>query len=304
MEYDINKIGNTPLVRLEKIEKEFNLKAKLYAKLEMNNPGGSIKDRTALAMILDKEEKDEIKPGCYIVEATSGNTGIAVSWISKIKGYKPVIFMPNNMSQERINILKSLDAIINLTPSEEGISFSTKKALEFVNCNYNSIILSQFENNANPLAHYKWTGPEIYKDTNGLIDILVAGLGTGGTISGCGKYLKEKKDVKIIAVEPLNSPILNGGSVGLHQIDGIGPNFIPSILDINLIDEIYDCSDNDAYYFCKKLFQTENIFAGISSGAALAAAIKEAKKTINEGKTIVVIFPDGGEKYISTGVFN
>lgn len=296
-------IGNTPLVRLRNIEKEFNLNATLIAKVEKSNPAGSAKDRIAKAMILDAEKKGIIKEGAVIIEATSGNTGIALACVAGIKGYKTILTMPDTMSVERINLLKAYGAEIVLTPGAKGMQGAVEKANEIAENTENSFLASQFLNMANPLAHYESTGVEIYEDTDGKVDIFVAGIGTGGTISGTGKYLKEKKDVKVVAVEPSDSPLLSEGKSGPHGIQGIGANFVPATLDTKIYDAITTVETKDAYAIGRLLAQKEGLMVGISSGAAVWAAIEEAKKEENKGKMIVVLLPDTGERYLSTPMF-
>lgn len=299
----IELIGNTPLVRLSNIEKEFNLQVKLIAKVEKSNPAGSAKDRIAKAMIEDAENKGIIKKGAVIVESTSGNTGIALAAVAGIKGYRTILTMPDTMSVERINLLKAYGAEIVLTPGAKGMQGAVDKAKEIAENTENSFLASQFLNMANPLAHYKTTGVEIYEDTDGQVDIFVAGIGTGGTISGTGKYLKEKKDVKIVAVEPSDSPLLSQGKSGSHGIQGIGANFVPDTLNTDIYDTIIPVNTKDAYEMGRLLAQKEGLMVGISSGAALWAAIQEAKKEENKNKMIVVLLPDTGERYLSTPMF-
>lgn len=294
------KIGNTPLKELKEIERHFNLKAKLFAKYEKYNPAGSVKDRIALAMIEDAENKGTLKKGSVIIEPTSGNTGIGLAYVGKEKGYRVILTMPESMSIERRNILKSYGAELVLTEASKGMKGAIAKAKELVEEIKDSIILGQFDNPANPLAHYLTTGPEIYRQIDGKIDAFVAGVGTGGTVSGVGKYLKEQnKNVHIVAVEPLSSPMISKGEAGPHQIQGIGAGFIPNTLDRSVIDEVITVSNDEAFEFGKLHNELEKDGVGISSGAALCAAIKLAKKE-EYNKVIVVLFPDGVDRYLST----
>ena len=294
-------IGNTPLLEVERIEKKENLKARLIVKLESFNPGGSVKDRIAYAMIEDAEKQGVIKPGDTIIEPTSGNTGIGLAWVAKVKGYNLILAMPETMSMERRNLLKALGATLELTPGSEGMKGAIKRAQELQASIPGSVILQQFENPANPMIHYRTTGPEIWRDTDGEIDFLVAGVGTGGTISGCAKYLKERRpEMKAIAVEPDASPVLSGGKPGPHKIQGIGAGFVPGNYDTNLIDRVVKVTDEEAVMAGRLLASEEGVLAGISSGAALHAAIQLAKDDANKGKTIVAILPDTGERYLST----
>ncbi len=317
-EFSMNFIGNTPLTCLSKLFFKFNLCANLHAKVEGMNPYGSIKDRVALEMLLElkNQRRDDITT---IIEATSGNTGIGLAAVGVPMGYRVIIVMPDTMSKERIDLIKAYGAEVVLTDGALGMSGAITEA-ERLNAEIKgSYIPNQFSNPANVSAHYKTTGPEIYyglkeiyaegKDwgfnNDGKVDILVAGVGTGGTLTGTGKYLKEKyPDIKIVAIEPKNSPVLSGGKAGAHGIQGIGANFIPEILDTSLIDEIFSVSEDDAFDYCKILYKEEGIFAGISSGAALFAAMKIAKREENTDKNVVVILPDSGTRYISTGLFN
>lgn len=294
-------IGNTPLLEVERIEKSESLKSRVLVKLESFNPGGSVKDRIALAMIEDAEKRGLIKPGATIIEPTSGNTGIGLAWVAKIKGYNLILAMPETMSMERRNLLKALGATLELTPGSEGMKGAIKRAEELQATIPGAIILQQFENASNPLVHYRTTGPEIWRDTDGEVDILVGGIGTGGTVSGTGKYLKERNPrVKVIAVEPETSAVLSGESAGAHKIQGIGAGFVPKNFDSSIIDEIIKVSDYDAVKSGRLLASEEGVLAGISSGAALHAALQLAKKEENKDKTIVVILPDTGERYLST----
>lgn len=297
-------IGNTPLVRLEKIEKRFDLKATLLAKVEMFNPAGSVKDRIALSMIENAEQQGLLVKGGTIIEATSGNTGIGLALVAAVKGYNVIITLPDTMSIERRNLLKAYGATLVLTDGSLGMKGAILKA-EAMHANTpNSILASQFENMANPQAHVNTTGVEIYEDSEGSVDIFVAGVGTGGTISGVGQYLKSKKDVKVIAVEPKDSSVLSGGKAGPHKIQGIGAGFIPNTLNTNIYDEIIRIGNEEAFEMGRIMARSEGLLVGISSGAALHAAIEEAKKEENEGKTIVVLMADTGERYLSTPMFS
>lgn len=297
-------VGNTPLVRLLNIEKKYKLEAKLLAKLEYFNPSGSVKDRIAKEMIEDAEKSGKLKPGSVIIEPTSGNTGIGLAAIAAAKGYRLIIVLPETMSVERRNIIKAYGAEIVLTDGSKGMKGAIEKAEEIANQTEESFIPGQFENPANPEAHRKTTGPEIWEDTDGEADIFIAGIGTGGTITGAGSYLKEKKpELKVIAVEPLSSPVLSKGTAGAHKIQGIGAGFVPETLDTEIYDEIIPVSDEDSFAYSKELAKEEGILTGISSGAALYAAISTAKKEENKGKTIVVLLPDSGDRYYSTPLF-
>ena len=298
-------VGNTPLLELSALEKEFALDAKLFAKVEYFNPAGSVKDRIALAMINDAEEKGLLKEGSVIIEPTSGNTGIGLASIGVMKGYRVILTMPESMSIERRKLLKAYGAELVLTPASLGMKGSVDKANELVKEIPNSIILGQFVNPANPYIHYKTTGPEIYKDLNGNVDIFVGGVGTGGTVSGVSNYLKEKNNnIKVVAVEPLTSPLLSLGHAGPHKIQGIGANFIPETLDQNGYDEVIAIDNDEAFKYAKLVSHKEGILVGISSGAALSAAIKVAQRKENKGKNIVVLFPDSGDRYLSTPLFD
>lgn len=297
-------IGRTPLMELTHIEKEYDLKAKILAKLELFNVTGSIKDRIALAMIEDAEKKGLLKEGSVIIEPTSGNTGIGLASVGTSKGYKVIIVMPDSFSIERRKLIKAYGAEIVLSEGSKGMSGAIEKAEELLKQIPGSFIPSQFENPANPEAHYLTTGPEIWQDTDGQVDILVAGVGTGGTLSGTGRYLKEQnKDVKVIAVEPDASPLLSGGKAGPHAIQGIGANFIPNTLDRNIYDEVIRIKNDDAINTAASFSRKEGVLVGISAGAALHAAIELAKREENEGKNIVVIMPDSGDRYLSTKLF-
>lgn len=297
-------IGNTPLVEVVNIEKELGLEATLLVKLEYLNPAGSVKDRIAKAMIEDAEEKGILKEGSVIIEPTSGNTGIGLASIAAAKGYRIILTMPETMSVERRNILKAYGAEIVLTEGAKGMKGAIAKADELAKEIPNSFIAGQFVNPANPETHKKTTGPEIWEDTDGAVDIFVAGVGTGGTITGTGEYLKEKKpEVKVIAVEPASSPVLSEGVSGPHKIQGIGAGFVPETLNTGIYDEIIKVENEDAFETGRYLAAEEAILAGISSGAALYAAIQLAKREENKGKTIVVLLPDNGDRYYSTALF-
>ena len=300
----LDLIGNTPLVEAHNLEKAYDLKARLLLKLEYFNPAGSIKDRIAKAMLDDAEEKGLISEGATIIEPTSGNTGIGLAAVAVAKGYTAILTMPETMSVERRNILKAYGAEIVLTPGEKGMSGAIAKANELAEEIPNSFIPGQFDNPANPAIHKATTGPEIWRDTEGDVDIFIAGVGTGGTLTGAGTYLKEQKpDVKVIAVEPATSPVLSKGVGGPHKIQGIGAGFVPKVLDTQIYDEVFPVENDRAFEYGKVLAKTEGILVGISSGAALYAAVQEAKKPENEGKTIVVILPDNGDRYYSTPLF-
>ena len=298
-------IGNTPLVELTNIEKQYSLKAKLYAKVEYFNPTGSVKDRIALSMINDTFNKGLINENSVLIEPTSGNTGIGIAALCAMKNIKCILVMPESMSIERRKLLSIYGAKLVLTEAKEGMGGSIKKAKELEKTIPNAVILGQFDNEANPRIHYLTTGKEIYNDLNGKVDLFIAGIGTGGTISGTGKYLKEKiKDVKIIGVEPLSSPVISQNKKGSHKIQGIGAGFIPSTLNLNIIDKVETCSDEDAFKFAKIVPSIEGMLVGISSGASLKVAIDYAKKEENANKNIVVLFPDSGDRYLSTDLFN
>lgn len=300
----IELIGNTPLLELGHIEKEFDLKANLLAKVELFNATGSVKDRIAKAMILDAEEKGLLKKDSVIIEPTSGNTGIGLASVGTAKGYRVIIVMPETFSIERRKLIKAYGAEIVLSEGSKGMAGAIEKANELAKEIPNSFIPAQFDNPANPKAHYETTGPEIWKDTDGNVDIFVAGVGTGGTISGTGKYLKEKnKDIKVVAVEPDASALLSGEKAGSHAIQGIGANFIPNTLDRNIYDEIIRVKNDDAIETGKLIGHKEGILVGISAGAALWAGIELAKKEENAGKNIVVLLPDSGDRYLSTALF-
>ena len=297
----LDLVGNTPLVRVNNLIKKDELKADVLAKLEYFNPAGSVKDRIAKEMILDALEKGLINENTTLIESTSGNTGIGLSAVATALNLKIIITMPETMSVERRNLMKAYGAELVLTPGSEGMKGAIAKAKELASQIENSFIPGQFENPANPTAHYKTTGPEIYEQTEGKVDIFVAGVGTGGTISGIGKYLKEKNpEVKVVAVEPASSPVLSTGKGGAHKIQGIGAGFVPETLDTKIYDEIITVENEDAFATGKEMAKTEGILVGISSGAALYAAKELAKREENAGKTIVVLLPDGGDRYLST----
>ena len=297
----LDLVGNTPLVRVNNLIKKDELKADVLAKLEYFNPAGSVKDRIAKEMILEALEKGLINENTTLIEPTSGNTGIGLSAVATALNLKIIITMPETMSVERRNFMKAYGAELVLTPGSEGIKGAIAKAKELASQIENSFIPGQFENPANPTAHYKTTGPEIYEQTEGKVDIFVAGVGTGGTISGIGKYLKEKNpEVKVVAVEPASSPVLSTGNGGAHKIQGIGAGFVPETLDTKIYDEIITVENEDAFATGKEMAKTEGILVGISSGAALYAAKELAKREENAGKTIVVLLPDGGDRYLST----
>ena len=297
----LDLVGNTPIVRVNNLIKKDELKADVLAKLEYFNPAGSVKDRIAKEMILDALEKGLINENTTLIEPTSGNTGIGLSAVAIALNLKIIITMPETMSVERRNLMKAYGAELVLTPGSEGMKGAIAKAKELASQIENSFIPGQFENPANPTAHYKTTGPEIYEQTEGKVDIFVAGVGTGGTISGIGKYLKEKNpEVKVVAVEPASSPVLSTGKGGAHKIQGIGAGFVPETLDTKIYDEIITVENEDAFATGKEMAKTEGILVGISSGAALYAAKELAKREENAGKTIVVLLPDGGDRYLST----
>lgn len=297
----LDLVGQTPLVRVNNLIKKDELKADVLAKLEYFNPAGSVKDRIAKEMILDALEKGLINENTTLIEPTSGNTGIGLSAVATALNLKIIITMPETMSVERRNLMKAYGAELVLTPGSEGMKGAIAKAKELASQIENSFIPGQFENPANPTAHYKTTGPEIYEQTEGKVDIFVAGVGTGGTISGIGKYLKEKNpEVKVVAVEPASSPVLSTGKGGAHKIQGIGAGFVPETLDTKIYDEIITVENEDAFATGKEMAKTEGILVGISSGAALYASKELAKREENAGKTIVVLLPDGGDRYLST----
>ena len=297
-------IGNTPLVELTHIEKEFDLKAKLIAKLELFNPAGSVKDRVALAMINDAEKRGVLSKESVIIEPTSGNTGIGLASVAAARGYKLIIVMPDSMSVERRQIMKAYGAQLVLSPGAKGMPGAIELANQLAALTPNSFIAGQFVNPANVMAHYTTTGPEIYSATDGKVDIFVAGVGTGGTITGTGKYLKEQNSkIKVVAVEPATSPVLSKGVKGPHGIQGIGAGFVPDILDTGIYDEIIPVKDEDAFAYGRMMGKREGVLVGISSGAALAAAVELAKREENAGKQIVVLMPDTGDRYLSTKLF-
>lgn len=300
----LDLVGKTPLVELKRIEEKEGLQAKLIAKVESFNPAGSVKDRIAKAMIEDAEAKGLLKEGSVIIEPTSGNTGIGLAAAATVKGYRMILTMPETMSVERRNIVKAYGAEVVLTDGTKGMKGAIEKADELAKEIPNSFIAGQFVNPANPETHKKTTGPEIWEDTDGAVDIFVAGVGTGGTITGTGEYLKEKKpEVKVIAVEPASSPVLSEGVSGPHKIQGIGAGFVPEILNTKIYDSVVPVENDDAFEYAKLISHTEGILVGISAGAALYAAIEWAKKPENEGKTIVALLPDSGDRYYSTSLF-
>ncbi len=297
-------VGNTPILELGHIEKEFNLKAKLFAKLEYFNPTGSAKDRIAVSMINDAEKKGLIKSGATIIEPTSGNTGIGLASVCTARGYKAIIVMPDTMSKERIQLISAYGAEVVLSDGSKGMAGAIEKAEEIAKNTDNSFIPAQFDNPANPQIHFETTGPEIYEDMDGKVDVFVATVGTGGTLSGTGKYLKSKiKGVKVVAVEPKSSPLLSEGKAGPHKIQGIGANFVPKTLDTSIYDEIITISNEDAFEYGRLIGKKEGVLVGISSGAALKAAIEIAQRKEMEGKNIVVLLPDSGDRYLSTELF-
>lgn len=297
-------VGNTPLLELKNIENKFNLKARLLAKIEYFNPAGSVKDRVALSMICDMEEKGILNSNSVIIEPTSGNTGIGLAAVGASRGYRVIIVMPDSMSVERQKLMSAYGAELVLTEGAKGMSGAIEKAEQLNKEIPNSIIAGQFTNPANPKAHFETTGPEIYRDTDGDIDIFVSSIGTGGTITGTGEYLKsQNENVKIIGVEPAASPLLTKGVAGSHKIQGIGANFVPDVLNQDICDEIIAVSDDDAFEYGRIIAKTEGVLVGISSGAALCATIEVAKREESAGKTIVVLLPDTGDRYLSTEMF-
>ena len=297
-------IGNTPLLELNKFSKAKGVETPIIAKVEFFNPGGSVKDRIALAMIEDAEQRGLLQPGATIIEPTSGNTGVGLAMVSAVKGYKLILTMPETMSIERRNLVKAYGAEVRLTSGKDGMPGAIRAAEELRAQIPGSIILQQFENPANPAKHYATTGPEIWQQTDGKVDILVGGVGTGGTISGAGKYLKEQNPaVKVIAVEPKSSPVLNGGKSGPHKIQGIGAGFVPKTYDAQVVDEVFDVENDDAIFTGREIARQEGLLVGISAGAALFAASEIARRPENKGKRIVVVLPDTGERYLSTVLF-
>ena len=297
-------IGKTPLMELTHLEEKYQLKAKVLAKLEGFNPAGSVKDRVALAMIDDAEEKGRLKPGSVIIEPTSGNTGIGLASVGAIRGYRVIIVMPDSMSMERRLLMTAFGAELVLTPGAKGMAGAVAKAEELAEEYPNSFVPGQFVNPANAKAHEDTTGPEIWADTDGQVDVFVAGVGTGGTITGVGRYLKgQNPDVKVVAVEPASSPLLSQGKAGPHGIQGIGANFVPDVLDTGIYDQIIPVTNEDAYQLGREMGKVEGLLVGISAGAALWAAIQLAKQPENEGKTIVALLPDTGDRYLSTPMF-
>lgn len=298
-------IGNTPMMRLDALAKSEGAKANIIAKLEYFNPAGSVKDRVAFNMITEAEKSGKLKPGATIIEPTSGNTGIGLAAVGAARGYKVILTMPETMSVERRNLVKAFGAEVVLTDGSKGMSGAIEKANELKKSIYGAIIAGQFENPANPQAHYETTGPEIWRDTEGKIDVFVAGIGTGGTVSGVGKYLKEQNsDIKIIGVEPASSPVLTQGHGGAHKIQGIGAGFVPETLNRDVIDEVITCTDKAAYETGNKIAKAHGILVGISSGAAVWAAIEISKRPEFSGKNIVALLPDTGDRYLSTGMFD
>ena len=298
-------IGNTPMMRLDALAKSEGAKANILAKLEYFNPAGSVKDRVAFNMITEAEKSGKLKPGATIIEPTSGNTGIGLAAVGAARGYKVILTMPETMSVERRNLVKAFGAEVVLTDGSKGMSGAIEKANELKKSIYGAIIAGQFENPANPKAHYETTGPEIWRDTEGKIDVFVAGIGTGGTVSGVGKYLKEQNpDIKIIGVEPASSPVLTQGHGGAHKIQGIGAGFVPETLNRDVIDDVITCTDKAAYETGNKIAKAHGILVGISSGAAVWAAIEISKRPEFSGKNIVALLPDTGDRYLSTGMFD
>ena len=294
-------IGSTPLVEISGIEGQ---KARIAVKIESFNPGGSVKDRIALSMIEDAEKTGVLVPGATIIEPTSGNTGVGLAWIGRVKGYNVILTMPDTMSRERRSLLKAYGAELVLTPGAEGMKGAIKKASELRDNIPGAVILGQFDNPANPATHEKYTGEEIWNDSEGLVDIFVAGVGTGGTISGTAHALKaHNADIKVVAIEPAGSPVLSAGHSGSHKIQGIGAGFVPATLDRNVIDEVMTMTDEDAFEGMRLLSRREGILAGISSGAAFSAALELSRRAENKGKLIVALLPDTGERYLSTGLF-
>lgn len=297
-------IGRTPLLQLTKLEKEYQLECTLLAKLEMMNPGGSVKDRVGLNMVEDMERKGLLQPGGTIIEPTSGNTGIGLALVCAVRGYRLVIVMPDNMSPERRKVMQAMGADVVLSPGREGMAGAIAIAERMLKEIPGSVMAGQFDNPANPQAHYRTTGPEIWQDTEGQVDIFVAGVGTGGTLTGTARYLKEQNPaVQVIAVEPASSPLLSGGKAGPHGLQGIGANFVPSILDTQIYDEVMPVTEEAAFEAARVLGRKEGVLAGISAGAALHAAIQAAKRPENKGKRMVVLLPDTGDRYLSTALY-
>ncbi len=297
-------IGHTPLLRLCRVEQKEGLPARLLVKLESMNPAGSAKDRVGLAMIADAEERGLLAPGATIIEPTSGNTGIGLAAVAAARGYRAIIVMPDNMSRERQLLMAAYGAELVLTPGAEGMSGAIEKAQQLSQEIPGSIVAGQFTNPANPAAHYATTGPEIWQDTAGHVDVFVAGVGTGGTITGVGRYLKEQNlHVRVVAVEPALSPVLRGGKAGPHDLQGIGANFIPQVLDTTIYDEVFPVTDQEAYAAARMLGRTEGVLVGITSGAALHAAMELCRRPENQGRTVVALLPDTGERYLSTAMF-
>ncbi len=297
-------IGNTPLLALNKFSQKRGIATPVVAKVEYFNPGGSVKDRISLAMIEEAEKNGILKPGATLIEPTSGNTGVGLALVAAVKGYHLILTMPDTMSVERRNLVKAYGAEVRLTPGKEGMPGAIRAAQELRDATPGSVILQQFENPANPSRHYMTTGPEIWKDTEGQVDIFVAGVGTGGTVSGVGKYLKEQNPkVQVIAVEPKSSPVLNGGPSGPHKIQGIGAGFVPKTYDAGVIDEVFDVENDDAIRTSRQVGREEGLLVGISAGAALYAASQVALRPENQGKRVVVLLPDTGERYLSTVLY-
>mgnify|MGYP003291958594 CR=1 FL=1 len=297
-------IGRTPLLQLTKLEKEYQLECTLLAKLEMMNPGGSVKDRVGLNMVEDMEKKGLLQPGGTIIEPTSGNTGIGLALVCAVRGYRLVIVMPDSMSPERRKVMQAMGADVVLSPGREGMAGAIAIAERMLKEIPGSVMAGQFDNPANPQAHYRTTGPEIWQDTEGQVDIFVAGVGTGGTLTGTARYLKEQNPaVQVIAVEPASSPLLSGGKAGPHGLQGIGANFVPSILDTQIYDEVMPVTEEAAFEAARVLGRKEGVLAGISAGAALHAAIQAAKRPENKGKRMVVLLPDTGDRYLSTALY-
>ena len=298
-------IGGTPLVEISRFSEKLNLKARLLAKVESRNPGGSAKDRVAMAMLLDAEEKGLLQPGATIIEPTSGNTGIGLALMATLRGYKSIIVMPDSMSVERQKLMAAYGAEVVLTPGAEGMTGAIAKAKEIAQATPGSFIPGQFENPANAMAHYRTTGPEIWADTDGNVDIFVAGVGTGGTVTGVGRYLKGRNPaIRIVGVEPADSPLLTKGYAVAHPLQGIGANFMPDVLDLSVLDEVIPVESEVAFAAMRRLVRQEGILAGITSGAAAWAAMQLAKRPEFAGKTIVALLPDAGERYLSTGLFD